>query len=211
MENKATYYSEKEVSPFIPLKPFKIDPLFFATEISDIQKKTLFEENVETVLIELSSRSNHSASDKHSENTQMPQSTLKSILNELSSIDYSGCIVLSYFDEPQVSIDLNPYIDTIKTVLSNCRIYIAKNGDLYKHIEKQNGFCYIPFITLSIDYMGNAFECPYFHNDVDKHKKYLLGNVSEKSIFEIYAGKKATDLRREYCCDTSSGSHKICI
>lgn len=118
------------------ISPYKIDPLFFATNLSINDKKKLFSENMERIILELNSKCNrkcwfctNSLFHGNEENADMPEEVFQKIIDELADIQYSQEICLSLFNEPLISSKLEGRIQIIKKRLPNCFIYAFSNGD----------------------------------------------------------------------------------
>lgn len=126
--------------PNTVLSPFLIDPLFFSNLDTEDKKKLLFKNNVELVYIELNSKCNrqcwycpNSFIDRHSQNISMPQELVNKISTELASIDYSGDITFSYFNEPLIDDNLFSNIEIIRSKAPKAYIHFATNGDYLTH------------------------------------------------------------------------------
>ena len=56
--------------------------------------------------------------------------------------------------------------------------------------------CLYPTYGIYIDYDGGVFGCCQMRGDLDIHKDYVLGNVYNTPIKEIFNSKKATEFRK---------------
>jgi len=73
----------------------------------------------------------------------------------------------------------------------------------YKNIEwhsnrksrQRNKKCIEIFNYISIDYNGNVMPCCHMRSDAKKHEDFILGNINEKSISNIYYSKKSKKFR----------------
>ena len=117
------------------MTPFKIDPLFFASDLCGCDKKQLFSENMERVIIELNSKCNrqcwfctNSLMDV-CDNTDMSDEVFDKIINELAEIDYSQDICLSFFNEPLLCTKIIERIKIMRNKLPQSYIYLFSNGD----------------------------------------------------------------------------------
>jgi radical SAM protein with 4Fe4S-binding SPASM domain len=61
--------------------------------------------------------------------------------------------------------------------------------------KKRRIKCYYPWSAVSITWDGDVVPCCY-----DYDKKYVLGNVKESSLSEIWNGEKMQQLRKEFIC-----------
>jgi MoaA/NifB/PqqE/SkfB family radical SAM enzyme len=57
--------------------------------------------------------------------------------------------------------------------------------------------CDMPFQLISIEYTGNMTTCCNIRGDFKEHECFLIGNVNEKSIYELFFCEKAARNRRE--------------
>lgn len=72
--------------------------------------------------------------------------------------------------------------------------------------------CLSPFYHIYIDYNCNVVPCCNIRSDNPKHKKFILGNLQEESIFDIYVNNTFVKWRKmlfnykkkKYPCDTCS-------
>lgn len=73
----------------------------------------------------------------------------------------------------------------------------------------RNGYCPSPFNQILIDYNGNMLPCCNIHTSLKKYKNYVMGNIQNNSIVEIYFSAKAIEWRR--ACISTPPSKKICL
>ena len=116
------------------LEPYKINSIFFADNLKEFEKRKLFSENVERVIIEINSKCNRKCwfctnSILEVCSNDMPENVLDRIISELSEIEYSQEICLSFFNEPLLCTKLIEYVQRIKKALPNTFLYLATNGD----------------------------------------------------------------------------------
>jgi radical SAM protein with 4Fe4S-binding SPASM domain len=64
-------------------------------------------------------------------------------------------------------------------------------------VKKRNHLCTISYTTFSIYFDGQVTFCCNFRPDFNKHNKFIIGNVNDKSIFSIYTDSIVTQLRKE--------------
>jgi len=55
--------------------------------------------------------------------------------------------------------------------------------------------CHSPFTSMYIDHNGSVMPCCNVRSDVPKHAEMVMGNVAEKTVFEIYANLRYSLLR----------------
>jgi len=61
--------------------------------------------------------------------------------------------------------------------------------------------CYAPFFELNVDYSGDVVPCCNMNSDVPAHRPYVMGNVRQKSIADIYFSEGADGFRRSVLKD----------
>lgn len=59
----------------------------------------------------------------------------------------------------------------------------------------RNEVCYEPIYFIAIDYNGNVMPCCHMRSDNVKHVPYILGNINNTSLQNIYMSKKAIEFR----------------
>lgn len=57
--------------------------------------------------------------------------------------------------------------------------------------------CFVPIYKLAIDYDGSFSLCCNIRADIKQHEKYIIGNIKEKSIFDLYMDEKMINFRRD--------------
>lgn len=72
-------------------------------------------------------------------------------------------------------------------------------GGIVKGIVKEGlkGPCYQPLISFTIDYNGKVTMCSNTVSYHNKHADYIIGDVTENTLTEIYQGSRAVKLRKE--------------
>jgi len=55
--------------------------------------------------------------------------------------------------------------------------------------------CYAPFTNLYIDHNGSVMPCCNMRSDVPQHAEMIMGNVTDKALFEIYTSLRYSLLR----------------
>ena len=94
-------------------------------------------------------------------------------------------------------------------------IYIEyKAIDFSKHATDRGGFlkdgikiidktsqCFLPNFHVAVDYDGNYTLCCNIRSDIEEHKNYILGNIKNNSIFDIFMGEKIIQFRKDLLID----------
>ncbi len=76
--------------------------------------------------------------------------------------------------------------------------------------ESRWRLCYFPFSEVVIDYRGNIVVCSSFHTGVKAHQDFILGNVADDTIYDIFAGEKASKFRKALINDISTPPCNTC-
>jgi radical SAM protein with 4Fe4S-binding SPASM domain len=150
------------------LSPFVIDAQFFNTKLTSEQKMAIFKDNVEIIYFELSSQCNrrcwicpNSVVDRHSQMKKLDSKVYHKILEQLRSIEYSGDITFSLYNEPLMDAELESKIQACKEYLPGASLHFNTNGDYLdiKRVEKleKAGLDYIG-ISLYEDKADKPFE-----------------------------------------------------
>lgn len=146
------------------IEPYTIDPLFFAEDLCDSQKKHLFASNVERVVLELNSKCNRKCwfctntyVDMCPDNVDMSDEVFEKIVRELAEIDYDQDICLSFFNEPLLCTKLMERIKELKERLPKSFVYLFTNGD-YLDKEKIDRLEKAGLDILFIDIYTNKIE-----------------------------------------------------
>lgn len=107
----------------------------------------------------------------------------------------------NYTITPNVSITSSHKIGNLTLVLntSNYDIYGTDRGGALKHLglQSRNNPCVKIMREFTIDYQGRVFPCCNIFPDLAQSQKFIFGNVSEKSIFEIFSSKQWAKWRKE--------------
>jgi len=103
------------------------------------------------------------------------------------------------------------FIDSVRMQILHSKMNIEVRGDDLKKFSNRAGSvdlfkdergirlrkepCRAPFTDLYFCYDGSVVPCCNIRHDVPEHKDMIMGNASEQSIFDIYAGFKMALLR----------------
>ena len=121
---------------------------------------------------------------------------------------YEFNINIKHFDEFHI-IGEHPNIQTVfiklnwpKTVQLENRGGFFEPGDLPNYLWKNNMElrtipCAEPTYYLNISYDGSVMPCCHMRPDNPNHKEYILGNIKEQSIIDIYYSEKAQQFREQ--------------
>ena len=82
------------------------------------------------------------------------------------------------------------------------------------HIKREdirNYGCFYPISDLYIDYNGLIMPCCNMRSDIEAHKPYILGDIHNNNLFEIFTGEKMVNMRKYLYSDTvKEGPCKHC-
>jgi len=68
--------------------------------------------------------------------------------------------------------------------------------DIGEKKERKWG-CMEPTHFVGVDFNGSVVPCCNIRSDFEKHKDYVLGNINDQTLEEIYYGEKATKFRTD--------------
>jgi len=140
------------------------------------------------------------------------------ILNELSVMDYN-CKGVEYWTEKlkdcgvtitstddyairgthknigvikcMIDWPLNNKLETRAGFLKEDIYFKGKKVEWANNKEIRTEPCYEPANFIAIDYNGNVMPCCHFRSDIKEHEPFILGNVNNTSLTDIYKGDKA--------------------
>lgn len=146
----------------------------------------------------------------------MDENIYLKIIYNLKEIDYSNNINFHRFNEPLSQKEL--IINRIKQArfnLPKAIIGIFTNGDYltkeYLDELKDAGVnsvydrtfrCFFPFTDLYIDYNGYCMPCCHLRSDIESHQNFILGNIYDSNLFEIFTNQKTVELRKYLCVNS---------
>lgn len=90
-----------------------------------------------------------------------------------------------------VSADLVDYSSIPGFFLSNRAGALKDEKYFPKLAEPLNRVCYYPFYMVMLDYNGDVLLCPH-----DWHKKLIIGNLYNSSLYELWTSKEMMNVRR---------------
>ena len=65
------------------------------------------------------------------------------------------------------------------------------------NIKERTSQCFLPNIQVSIDYDGTYSMCCNIRSDVEEHKDYIIGNIRDNTIFELFMNDKIMNIRKK--------------
>ena len=65
------------------------------------------------------------------------------------------------------------------------------------NIKERTSQCFLPNMQVSIDYDGTYSMCCNIRSDVEEHKDYIIGNIRDNTIFELFANDKIINIRKK--------------
>lgn len=133
------------------------------------------------------------------------------IIDELTIMDYDNkglmwCVKRLTKLEVDIKIVNYPYIYGVKNNTEilyvidwpKTRNITDRGGSLKeysKHIRTKE--CLEPIYFVGINYDGTVSPCCNIRNDVEDHKKYILGDLHRNSLREILSSRKAKEFRNQ--------------
>jgi radical SAM protein with 4Fe4S-binding SPASM domain len=78
-------------------------------------------------------------------------------------------------------------------------------------IEARRSPCESPFVRLYVDWTGDVFPCCNLRADYPGHKDYIMGNVNNSPLMDIYFSKTGNFMRK-HLADVSdkTGACRTC-
>ncbi len=70
--------------------------------------------------------------------------------------------------------------------------------------------CESPYHTLTISHTGEVVFCGQCHNNATSHKEYVVGDLAEQSIFDIFSSEKFQVMRKKALINKNSGPCTNC-
>lgn len=113
----------------------------------------------------------------------------------------SDFVVIWYGKKKNCYIRLQNY--DFKTVGHN-RGEILSDELPLKKICARDEVCANPFVTFNVYYNGIVSICGNMREDYQKHFDFMIGNVKDNSIFEIWASEKAYRFRKTFINNINS-------
>ena len=104
------------------------------------------------------------------------------------NLDYE--IVISNQDIYELSLKHNNL--TIRYYARNFKNTGTNRGGTVNTIPIHNRLepCFIPYVDIIIDYMGNVMPCCNLRSEVEEHEQFIMGNVANDTISNIRKSKK---------------------
>lgn len=65
------------------------------------------------------------------------------------------------------------------------------------NIEERTSQCFLPNMQVSIDYDGTYSMCCNIRSDIEEHKDYIIGNIKDNTIFELFMNDKIINIRKK--------------
>lgn len=90
------------------------------------------------------------------------------------------------------------YIDIEYRALNMEKIANDRGGIIQEvNIKERTSQCFLPNIQVSIDYDGTYSMCCNIRSDVEEHKDYIIGNIRDNTIFELFMNDKIMNIRKK--------------
>lgn len=65
------------------------------------------------------------------------------------------------------------------------------------NIKERTSQCFLPNMQVSIDYDGTYSMCCNIRSDLEAHKDYIIGNIRDNTIFELFTNDKIINIRKK--------------
>jgi len=128
---------------------------------------------------------------------------IEKIKNKISQISNNlGFNYIEEINQPDYYSVVLPHKSmNIRLYARDFRINGCTRGNSINTIERHNRNkpCLVPLKDIYIDYNGSVMPCCNFRSDVKEHKKFIMGNVNENTIAEIFCNDKYIWLRKHLC------------
>lgn len=123
----------------------------------------------------------------------------------------------SFMDNPTKNKEIIEY----KLNYENMNVFIqyrnfsiignSRGGIVSQYIKEEvKGPCYHPIIVMAIDYNGNVMPCCHLRSDYKLHKEFVLGNIFDNSIIDIYSSNEAKKFRKMLLISNRPDVCKFC-
>ena len=86
----------------------------------------------------------------------------------------------------------------IEIVGMNMQVYVCNRADsvtVFTKPYRRTFPCHYPFTNMQIDHNGSVMPCCNTRSDAPQHAEMIMGNVAEKTLFEIYSNFRYSLLR----------------
>jgi len=128
---------------------------------------------------------------------------IEKIKNRISQISNKlGFKYIEEINQPDYYSVVLPHKSmNIRLYARDFRINGCTRGNSINTIERRNRNkpCLMPLKEIYIDYNGSVMPCCNFRSDIKEHKKFIMGNVNENTIAEIFCNDKYIWLREHLC------------
>ncbi|WP_157143197.1 radical SAM/SPASM domain-containing protein [Brachyspira pilosicoli] len=111
-----------------------------------------------------------------------------SIIHILDSNDGNRVDVVLNYDGMSVMYKASDF-----TKMGNTRGGVVKG---VHSVENRLFRCFFPFSDMYVDYNGNFMPCCNLRSDVESHKDFIIGNIKDSTLFELFTNKKISDIRK---------------
>lgn len=116
-------------------------------------------------------------------------------------IELTGLARFFFMDEERMRscANINGLEIIIRAKDYSCDEASWNRGGLLKSIKpaRRASPCMRPFSTMSIEYNGNVMLCCNTRSDAHQHQDFIIGNIGEDSLLNIYFSEKVNYFRRQ--------------
>lgn len=125
-----------------------------------------------------------------------------------NKLNESGVLVVDYDKEMQILTGVHRHVGSVRVRLNWPQTWqledkggFFKQGDLpdmhwTNNMDKRTIVCYESAINLTIAYDGSIMPCCHMRPDNINHKDFIMGNLNNNSLVEIYSSKKFIDFKK---------------
>ena len=97
---------------------------------------------------------------------------------------------------------------------NNMNVLATDRGGTIKTLSNNHRYrqCSLLNVQSVIDYDGSYVICCHVRSDIPEHQKYIIGNIKDNSIFELFTNNKIINFRKELLRnELKHGACKHCI
>ena len=108
-------------------------------------------------------------------------------------VENCGSMMRAYFDYDKMKLTYTMF--DFENVANNR----GESLENVKEYSRQEA-CLVPFQHLYIDYTGDVMLCCNLRHDIESHQNFIIGNINNQSLADIFMSEKMLKFRRLLCC-----------